>query len=104
MLSLIRNYGHLLKRGGTIAATRFRKRVKVALIIEHCPEYATLYYGVLLVGSVVVTLNTAAKEDGLNNWIAHAGTTFGFIKPAVQNCESPEPAKTSLIRCIHEGF
>jgi len=88
--TLLRQQG--LERGG-----------RVVLIIENSPEYAALYYGVLLAGGVVVALNTAAKEDELNNWIAHAGATFGFAKPAVLNCKSSEPAKIFLIRRIDEG-
>ncbi len=51
---------------------------KVSLLIENSPEYVASYYGVLMAGGTVISLNTAAKSRDLSNWILHSDASFLF--------------------------
>lgn len=77
-------------------------RDRVALVVENCPDYAAMYYGVLMAGGVVMALNTAAKVDDLHNWVSHADASFVFAKPKVFNIESANSEHYALIQC-HDG-
>lgn len=98
LLQLSKRIAAVLQHHGLQAGDR------VALVVENCPEYAAMYYGVLMAGGVVMALNTAAKENDLDNWISHADASFAFAKPGFLNFETIKPEQYVLLRCHDCGY
>lgn len=96
------SYGALLLLAEKVAAVLqqegLQKGDRVALVVENSPEYAALYYGTLLARGIVVSLNTASKEEDIKNWISHAGAELAFAKPVVVGSEQSSSSSVSLIR------
>lgn len=52
---------------------------RVVLIAENSPQYAAVFYGVLLAGAVVVPLNASARLRDFTNWLQHSGARLAFV-------------------------
>lgn len=76
------NYEQLWKQSCSIANYLIKNKLKtgdrVAILLENSPEYAAVYYGILLAGGAVVGLNSDAKSRDIANWIIHSESIFIF--------------------------
>ncbi|HVK99954.1 MAG TPA: class I adenylate-forming enzyme family protein [Dongiaceae bacterium] len=77
------SYAQLWRQARQVAAFlqsyHLSKGDRVALVADNSPEYAAVFYGVLLAGGVVVPMNTSAKLRDFDNWMAHCGARLAFV-------------------------
>ena len=53
----------------------------VVIIMDNCVEYVEILYGTLKAGAVVVPLNLAVNEDGLEMMLRDSGARAVFLTP-----------------------
>lgn len=70
--SQVMKVAHFLKSQG------LKREDRVGLLIENCPEYIAVYYGVLAAGGTVVALNSQLKARTLVNTLKHSEARWLF--------------------------
>jgi len=49
---------------------------RVSLLLENSIDYVVSYYGAIVIGAIVVPLNTTAKSEDIRNWLEHSGSSM----------------------------
>ncbi|MBM3251766.1 MAG: AMP-binding protein, partial [Candidatus Omnitrophica bacterium] len=81
-------YSHILRQATNIGAwlvdSGIKKQDKVAIILDNCPEWAIIYFGILFSGAVAVPIDTKLSEFEVSNLLSDCQakivfTTSNFI-------------------------